>query len=71
MDVPFIETLAGNYTGMNVLEGFAANTEILCSENDNHEKFDKEAYTMFTKDNLAIVDITADEELEIPKMNLQ
>ena len=71
MHIPFIETLVGNFPGMNVLEGFAANTEILCSENDNDDKFDKEAYTMFTKDDLAIVGFTSDEEVEILKMNLQ
>ena len=34
---PFIETLCGKYSGENVLEGFCANTEILCNEKDDNQ----------------------------------
>ena len=46
-EITFIETLAGKYGGDNVLEGFCANTEILCNENDaSNESFDNEFYKM-------------------------
>ena len=70
IEIPFIETLSGKYTGENILEGFAANTEILCSENDDKTEFDNEAYSMFIKDNMIIMDITSDEKVAIPQMNL-
>ena len=40
----FIETLTGNYEDQNVLEGFRANTELLCSDlqNDKSEPFSAE-----------------------------
>ena len=70
IEIPFIETLAGKYTGDNVLEGFCANTEILCNEDENGNKFNNEIYKMFTKDNMIIFDITSEEEVAIPQMNL-
>ena len=32
IEIPFIETLAGKFSGENVLEGFCSNTEILCND---------------------------------------
>ena len=70
-EIPFIDTLAGKYIEQNVLEVFAANTEILCSadklKNDN---YDNGIYDMFTKDNMIIFDITADEQVKTPHMSL-
>ena len=40
VEIPFIETLAGKYSGSNVLEGFCANTEILCNTETFQDKFD-------------------------------
>ena len=39
IEIPFIETLAGKFSGENVLEGFCSNTEILCNEDDISSKF--------------------------------
>ena len=36
VNIPFIQTLNGIYSGQNVLEGFCSNTETLCNyENEN------------------------------------
>ena len=71
-EIPFIETLAGKYHGDNVLEGIAANTEILCDEEKTREdNYDNELYDMIVKDNMIIFDITAEEEVKIPKMTLK
>ena len=71
-EIPFIETLAGRYHGNNVLEGFCANTEILCNDDNDEksERYDNELYSMFVKDNQIIFDITSSEEIKIPHMNL-
>ena len=52
VDIPFIETLAGRYTGINVLEGFCANTEILCNKETLDAKFDDTFYNICIIDNL-------------------
>ena len=71
IEIPFIDTLAGRYDGSNILEGFCANTEILCNENETDNKhFDNEFYKMSILDNLIIFEITANEDLKIPHMNL-
>ena len=70
-DISVIETLAGKFSGQNVLEGFAKNTEILCSNDESkNEKYDNGIYDMFVKDNMIIFDITTDEEVKIPHINL-
>ena len=70
-DIPFIETLAGKYVKENVLEGFCANTEILCNEdNTGTNEYDNEFYNMAVKDNMIIFDITANSDIKIPKMKL-
>ena len=70
-DIPFIETLAGKYVGNNVPEGFCANTEILCNEDETSSNaFDNEFYKMSTFDNMIIFDITAIEDINIPHMTL-
>ena len=69
MDVPFIETLNGKYSGNNVLEGFCSNTETLCNNNDMNED-DNGFYKMCVKDNIIIFDITNQEEVCIPHMTL-
>ena len=70
-DIPFIETLTGKYQGDDVLEGFAANTEVLCDEEKTMQNnYDNEFYDMIVKDNMIIFDITSEEQIEIPKMSL-
>ena len=63
--------MAGNYYGENVLEGFSANTEMLCNENNTQDnKYDKMFYDMIVKDNMIIFDITSKEDMKIPHMNI-
>ena len=67
MDIPLIETLCGNYSGSNVLEGFCANTEKLCNiENDEQHEF----YKMCQEDNQVIFELTSEDEIKIPHMQL-
>ena len=33
-EIPYIETLNSKYSGKNILEGFRANRQLLCSENE-------------------------------------
>ena len=68
-EIPFIETLAGRYDGINVLEGVSANTEILCNEEDP-AKYDYYFYKMFIRDEMIIFEITAQEEVKIPHMDI-
>ena len=70
VDIPYLETLSGKYTGESVLEGFASNTEILCNDKENSNKFDNEICKMFEQDNMIIIDITAEEEVSIPQMDI-
>ena len=70
-EIPFIETLAGKYTNENVLEGFCANTEILCNgELGETNGYDNDFYKMAIKENMIIFDITADANINIPQMKL-
>jgi hypothetical protein len=60
IDIPYIETLCGKYSGQNVLEGFIANTEILCNENsENATRYDGPLYDMCVQDNEIIFEITS------------
>ena len=69
IDIPFIETLCGNYSGQNILEGFSANTDILCNERSEHTaQYDQDFYNMCVRDNEIIFDITAQAQLNILDM---
>ena len=71
IDIPYIETLCGKYYGENILEGFCANTEILCNGNmDNDEIYIRSFYNMCVQDNAIIFDITSQEKVNIPHMTL-
>ena len=69
VNITFIETLNGTYRGENVLEGFCSNTETLCSEDmgDSQHPF----YQMCYEDNLIIFDVVEQDEIKIPRMNLE
>ena len=68
LELPFIETMNGVYTGKNVLEGFCSNTESLCKDNSSMEH---EFYRMCVEDNLIIFEITSQENAQtIPHMSL-
>ena len=69
-DIPFIETLCGKYEGENVLEGFCANTEKLCNEKSVSTNSDTEFYKMCEEDNQIIFELTSQDKLTIPYMEL-
>ena len=70
MEISVIETICGTYEGNNVLEGFRSNTEILCNEKPSEFYQDNEFYQMCVQDNMIIFEITSDENVAIPKMEL-
>ena len=70
-EIPFIETLAGKYEGKNVLEGFRANTEVLCNDDEKKNTYDEEFFKMSSDDNMMIFDIHENENVNIPLMNLE
>ena len=70
IDIPSIETLCGNYTGENVLEGFCANTEKLCNVNNDGSELDHEFYKMCLEDNQIIFELISEDEIRIPHMQL-
>ena len=70
-EIPFIETLAGKYSGKNVLEGFCRNTEILCNEDDISKKFDNSFYNMCIEDNTIIFELASVEKVKIPPMTME
>ena len=68
--IPHIETLDGVYTGIDVLEGFRKNTEIICNDketNTDDHTFHKEC--LF--DDTILVDIANYEQPSIPEMTLE
>ena len=69
MNIPFIETLNGTFSGNNVLEGFCSNTETLC--NEDNEDLNHGFYKMCVQDNQIIFDIACQEAVIIPHMTLQ
>ena len=70
-DIPYIETLAGKYSGNNVLEGFCSNTEILCNDEKDSDDFDDNFYKMCIEDNEAIFQLASNSDLKIPHMQLK
>ena len=70
MEIPSIETVCGIYEGRNVLEGFRANTEILCNEKPCESSERNQFYEMCVRDNMIIFEIASDENLPIPHMEL-
>ena len=62
LEIPSIETSCGIYEGINVLEGFRANTEKLCNEKPCETQNANTFYKMCLEDNLIIQDITVDEK---------
>ena len=69
--IPFVETLCGKYTGDNVLEGFCANTEILCNEKNDSNKNENSFFRMCEEDNQIIFELTSTEEIKIPHMKME
>ena len=69
VDIPFIETLDGTYSGQNILEGFCRNTELLCT---SPAAGDESAFAKLCKiDNMVIFDLSKEDDInEIPAMTL-
>ena len=69
-----IETVCGLYEGRNILEGFRANTEKVCNQksSDSTEVHgdQNEFYKMCISDNFIIFEMTSDENIRIPQMEL-
>ena len=42
----------------------------MCKEHENDNKFDNEIYKIFRRDNMTLIDITANEDVKIPPMNM-
>ena len=61
VDIPFIETLNGTFSGQNVLEGFCSDTADL----------DHSFYKMCIQDNMILLDIANEEPINIPHMSLE
>ena len=53
-NISIIETLCGTFEGQNVLEGFCANSEKLCNEDDKNTKLNSEFQQMYVEDNMII-----------------
>ena len=71
IDITYIENLCGKYSSENILEGFSANTEMLCNESaENSVRYNQDFYKMCIKDNEIIFDITAQQKVKIPHMTL-
>ena len=70
IDIPTIETLCGTFEGENVLEGFCANTEKLCNETSAEAELNNEFYTMCAEDNMIIFELTGQDQVKIPHMQL-
>ena len=70
IEIPYIETLSGVYSGINVLEGFCSNTEILCNEDDIPTTFDDSFYNMCVEDNMIIFELSSQDKIRIPHMQI-
>ena len=69
LDIPYIDTLVGKYSDVNVLEGFRKNTEVLCSEN-NCSNFDEFFHQLCIQDNSIIFQLSSEVGYKIPQMTI-
>ena len=70
VEITSIETLCGIYEGENVLEGFCANTEKLCSQKSMASELDNNFYQICKDDNMIILELSTEDEIKIPYMKL-
>ena len=68
--IPSIDTLCGIYSGNNVLEGFRANTEILCNEQNTSDS-DQSFLKMCEEDNMIIFELAKQDNIKIPEMEME
>ena len=66
-----LESPAGTFYGNDVLEGFAADAEILGKPTEDNNYFDKEFYELCILDNLYIFEFKGDQTIKIPHMTLE
>ena len=58
-------TLAGVYTGDDLLKGFAADSEILAKAKGESPEFDNNFYKMCILDNRYLFDFTGEDQIDI------
>ena len=64
-----LETPVGNYSGNDVLEGFAADAEYLARHRGEPEVYDNDFYRLCKLDNAFIFEFKGEEEIKIPTMS--
>ena len=69
-EIQEIETLLGTFKGLNVLEGFRANTEYVCNDTSN-EIFSDLFLKQCEEDLMIIADLAKSESVSIPQMTLK
>ena len=70
-DIPFLETLNGTYYGENILEGFRANTQTLCSNNNTWDSSKDSLFELCRKDNTVILDLDDKDDIKVPPLSLE
>ena len=65
-----LHTPVGTFNGDDVLEGFTADAEYLGKPNDDSNNFDRGFYNICKLENCYIFDITVDDQVKIPPMNI-
>ena len=63
-----LNTPVGSFSGQDVLEGFAADTEHLGKTNDGETWFDQGFYKLCKLDNIYIFELSAENPPDIPPM---
>ena len=65
-----LHTPVGTFSGQDVLEGFASDTEYLGKSNEGNEYFDQKFYKLCKLDNLYIFEISSQNPVKIPPMSM-
>ena len=63
-------TPVGSFSGLDVLEGFAADAEYLGKSNEDSPSFDQKFYKLCKLDNIYIFEFEGDDPIRIPPMNI-
>ena len=66
-----LNTPAGNYHGENILEGFAADAELLAHAVAEAPEFDNDFYKLCILDNSYIFEFKGDDAVKIPEMTME
>ena len=65
-----LHTQVGTFSGPDVLEGFAADTEHLGKSNEDNPGYNQEFYKLCKLDNMYVFEISVDNPVKIPPMTL-